>query len=103
MLKAVIFDVDGTLVDSVDLHAKAWQDVFREYGHEIEFADIRNQIGKGGDQLMPVFLSEQELTERGDEIEARRGKILRERYLDQVRGFPDVPALFHRLRADGVR
>jgi beta-phosphoglucomutase-like phosphatase (HAD superfamily) len=35
MPKAVIFDVDGTLVDSVDLHAKAWQDAFRDYGHEI--------------------------------------------------------------------
>ncbi len=26
MVKAVIFDVDGTLVNSVDLHAQAWQD-----------------------------------------------------------------------------
>jgi HAD superfamily hydrolase (TIGR01509 family) len=103
MLKAVIFDVDGTLVDSVDLHAKAWQDVFREYGHEIEYGEIRNQIGKGGDQLMPVFLSPTELTQKGEEIEARRGRILRERYLGQVRGFPDVPALFQRLRADGIR
>jgi beta-phosphoglucomutase-like phosphatase (HAD superfamily) len=32
MLKAVIFDVGGTLVDSVDLHAKGWQDAFAEFG-----------------------------------------------------------------------
>jgi beta-phosphoglucomutase-like phosphatase (HAD superfamily) len=50
-LKAVIFDIDGTLVDSVDLHARAWQEAFCKYGREVSFAEIRQQIGKGGDQL----------------------------------------------------
>ena len=56
-LKAVVFDVDGTLLDSVDIHAQAWVDAFAEFGHEVRFGDVRRQIGKGGDQLMPVFLS----------------------------------------------
>jgi beta-phosphoglucomutase-like phosphatase (HAD superfamily) len=47
MLKAVIFDMDGTLVDSVDLHAQAWVDAFKEIGHEIEFDAVRGQIGQG--------------------------------------------------------
>ncbi len=47
MLKAVIFDVDGTLVDSVGLHAAAWRDVFREFGHEISVETLQGQIGKG--------------------------------------------------------
>ena len=57
MSRAVIFYVDGTLVDSVDLHARAWQEAFRKFGREIEFGKVRQQIGKGGDQLMPVFFS----------------------------------------------
>jgi phosphoglycolate phosphatase-like HAD superfamily hydrolase len=60
-LNFVIFDVDGTLVDSVDLHALAWQETFRKFGKEISFQDIRRQIGKGGDQLIPVFFSKEEL------------------------------------------
>ena len=56
-MKAVIFDIDGTLVDSVDLHAKAWQKALDHFGHQVPFEHVRAQIGKGGDQLMPVFLS----------------------------------------------
>ena len=49
MLKAIIFDVDGTLVDSVDLHARGWQDAFAEFGYTIDYSKIRSQIGKGGE------------------------------------------------------
>src|SRR5262245_58916166 len=37
MIEAVIFDVDGTLVDSVDLHAEAWQRAFRKFGKHVSF------------------------------------------------------------------
>ncbi len=101
MAKAVIFDVDGTLIDSVDLHAKAWQDAFRDFGHDVDFDVIRSQIGKGGDQLMPVFLSETELAKRGKEIEKHRGEVLRKQYLHRITAFPKVRELFERLQADG--
>ena len=102
MIKAVIFDVDGTLVDSVDAHAHAWQDVFQEFGHDIGFDAVRQQIGKGGDQLMPVFLSQDELDARGEDIEKRRSDILKTSYLPHIKAFPDVRALFQRLRGDGI-
>lgn len=103
MLKAVIFDVDGTLVDSVDIHAQAWIDAFKEFGHDIEFGAVRGQIGKGGDQLMPVFLSKKELEDIGEELNERRGEILKERYLSKIKPFADVSALFERIKADGTR
>ena len=53
--KAVIFDIDGTLLDSVDLHAQAWIEAFEHFGYRIPFEKVRPQIGKGGDQLMPAF------------------------------------------------
>ena len=103
MLKAVIFDVDGTLVDSVDIHAQAWIDAFKEFGHDIEFGAVRGQIGKGGDQLMPAFLSKKELEDIGEELNERRGEILKERYLSKIKPFADVSALFERIKADDTR
>ena len=103
MIRAVIFDVDGTLVDSVDLHARAWQETFREFGKDIPFQEIRMQIGKGADQLMPVFLSKAELEDYGKRISNRRGKIFQEKYLREVKGFPRVRELFQRVLADGKK
>ena len=53
MSKAAIFDLDGTLLDSVDLHALAWADSLVEFGHDVSFEEVRSQIGKGGDKLIP--------------------------------------------------
>ena len=101
MAKAIIFDIDGTLVDSVDIHAKAWQEAFQHFGHDIPFNDIRSQIGKGGDQLLPVFLSEQELKQRGKEIENYRSDLFKRKYLNQVKPFPGVRELFLKIKENG--
>ncbi len=98
---AAIFDIDGTLVDSVDLHASAWKDAFEEFGHRLDFKNVRAQIGKGADQLMPVFLSHAEIDRMGKSLEQRRGQIFHERYFDRVKGFAHVRALFERLLSDG--
>ncbi len=102
MIKAVIFDIDGTLVDSVDLHARAWQEAFRHFGKEIPFEQVRHQIGKGGDQLMPVFFSKEELNDFGDEMEKYRGELFKRDYLPQVRAFPHVRELFQKIKDDGL-
>lgn len=103
MLKGVIFDVDGTLVDSVDAHARSWSAVLAEFGHPVEYAAVRRQIGKGGDQLMREFLTEEEIHRAGQDIERRRKEILLRDEMPGVRGFPGVRELFQRLLADGRR
>lgn len=100
MIRVVIFDIDGTIVDSVDLHAKAWQAAFAEFGKEVSFASVRRQIGKGADQLMPVFLSEEELKRFGEKLDRYRSDLFKRDYLPQVKALPKVRDLFLRLARD---
>src|SRR5579884_2116625 len=101
MAQAIIFDIDGTLLDSVDLHAQAWQDAFRHFGYEIPFSEIRSQIGKGGDQLLPVFLSPADLKQKGKDIQDYRSSLFKERYLSEIKPFPCVRELFQKIKANG--
>lgn len=103
MPQAAIFDVDGTLVDSVDLHASAWQEALIKFGHPVTFEQARSQIGKGGDQLIPVFLSEADQSDHGAEMEEWRGKLFRSKYLPLVRPFSAVPELLRRVREAGLK
>ncbi|MGZ8532605.1 MAG: HAD family hydrolase, partial [Candidatus Binatia bacterium] len=61
------------------------------------------QIGKGGDQLMPVFLSRQELEDFGDELEQYRSDLFKKEFLPRVKPFPCVRQLFERIREDDKR
>jgi HAD superfamily hydrolase (TIGR01509 family) len=102
VIKAVIFDVDGTLVDSNDLHVEAWQVALRSCGKEVSYEELHEQMGKGGDQLMPVFCSREELGRFGKDLERSRTELFASDYLPRVRPFPKVRELFERIKADGL-
>lgn len=103
VVKAIIFDVDGTLVDTNDLHVAAWVETFRRFGHEVPPEAVRGQMGKGGDQLMPVFLPPEVLERQGEEISTARKELFLEKYIAQARPFPGLRELFERIRAAGQR
>jgi HAD superfamily hydrolase (TIGR01509 family) len=103
MIRAAIFDLDGTLVDTNEFHVLTWQEVFRHFGKEIPLERLREQIGKGGDQYLPVFLNELELQKFGKEADKMHGEIFTKKYLPQVRPFPKVRELFERVRSAGKK
>jgi len=101
VVTVVIFDIDGTLVDSVDLHAAAWAVTFAKYGKQIDVNTVRRQIGKGSDQLLPVFFSPAELTQFGEHLEQERSELFKRDYLPRVKAFPQTRELFERIKQDG--
>jgi HAD superfamily hydrolase (TIGR01509 family) len=103
MIGAVIFDVDGTLVDSNDLHARAWRETFRHFGIELPLELVRAQVGKGGDNLIPALLPPQFVEVHQQELEDFRSALFRRDYIGKVHPFPGVIRLFERLRGDDVR
>jgi HAD superfamily hydrolase (TIGR01509 family) len=103
MTRAVIFDIDGTLIDTVDLHAAAWVEALRHFGTEVAFQDMRAQIGKGGDQILHGLLPPDVIESRGEEIQDFRAKLFKRDYLPRARPFPCVRPLFERIRASGQK
>lgn len=102
-LKAVILDVDGTLIDSNDAHAQAWVDAGKEFGYDIPFDRVRWLIGMGGDHVLPKLTGLEEESKQGQHILDCRGEIFRQRYLSSLAPFPQVRELLERIEADGYR
>lgn len=103
MIGAVLFDVDGTLIDSNDLHASAWREAFLQFGFDIPLEDIRQQIGKGGDNLIPALLPKEEADRLHEEIDTYRSDLFKRDYLPRVVPFPCVRELFERIVSDGKK
>jgi HAD superfamily hydrolase (TIGR01509 family) len=102
MTRAVLFDVDGTLVDSNDAHAHAWVEAFAEQGVHVDFAQVRRAIGMGGDKLMPAVSDLTEDSPPGARVASRRRDIFKEKYLPRVKALPGARDLVAAVKARGL-
>jgi len=98
---AVLFDIDGTLVDSNDAHAHAWVKAFAEAGIGVEFQKVRCAIGMGGDKLMPAVADVQADSPLGHRISERRSEIFKAEYLAQLRPFRGAGTLVSAIKTLG--
>ena len=68
MIRVVILDIDGTLMDTNYLHVEAWEQAFEEVGERPPRSRIHHQVGKGSDKLIPEFVKNGEAGERVSEL-----------------------------------
>ena len=97
----VLLDVDGTLVDSNDAHAKAWVRAFAEEGVEVAFDEVRRLIGMGGDKLMPRVSPFTDESEEGKRVATRRQEIFARDFLPRLQPFRDAGRLVAELKRRG--
>jgi HAD superfamily hydrolase (TIGR01509 family) len=103
MLKAVLCDIDGTLVDSNAQHAEAWRLTFAHFGIEVKFEDVLRQIGKGADQLLPEFVPARDLPRLEKPLKEYRKDLFHREFFDKLKAFPGSRELLERMRGSGLR
>jgi HAD superfamily hydrolase (TIGR01549 family) len=102
-LQGLLFDIDGTLIDSNDIHAKAWQEAFEHFGKSLPFDLVRSQIGKGGDLLVPDLLNAREMREFGEKVKKYRGDLFKKKYMKTIKPFPRMKECLAELQDKGIR
>ncbi len=103
MVEALLCDIDGTLVESNWLHAESWQRSFAVMGIQLELDAVRRQIGKGGDELIPVFVAWWRRGAVEKPLKAYRKFLFESEYLAQVKPLPRAKEFLERVKAAGIR
>lgn len=101
-IRAVLFDIDGTLLDSNDAHAHAWLDALRGHGRSVPFELVRSKIGMGGDKLVAELAGLEDGSVEAKSIQDRATALLKAHYLPDVGPFPGARTLVERIRARGI-
>jgi HAD superfamily hydrolase (TIGR01509 family) len=98
----VLFDVDGTLVDTNYLHAVTWWEAFGQAGHDVPMAAIHRAIGMGSDQLLDALLPGDRDPDADAGIRAAHGALYSV-YWSRLRPLPGATALLRACRDAGLR
>lgn len=104
MLKGVLFDMDGVLVNNLEIHRQAFAEFFRRYGVERTFDELSRVFGKGNDdimgELMPADVVERVgIRQLGYEKEA----IYREIYAPIITPQSGLLAFLAECESEGLR
>jgi phosphoglycolate phosphatase-like HAD superfamily hydrolase len=101
-LRTVLLDIDGTLIDSNDAHARAWVDSLAAHGYVVLFEQVRPLIGKGGDKVLPELTGLDPESGEAKRIGETRSELFLNRELPTLRATPGARALLERMIADGL-
>lgn len=102
-LEAILLDIDGTLIDSNDKHTDCWVEAFAHFDEQVAWDEIRKQIGKGGDLLVPDTLNAREMQTIGEPLKKYRGELWKEKYMRGVQAFPGAVDAIRALHDRGVK
>jgi HAD superfamily hydrolase (TIGR01509 family) len=100
--QAILFDIDGTLIDSNDAHIDAWLEAFRSGGFDFSREQIHEQIGKGGDNLLPSLAPDVGEEER-ERIDKLHGDLFKGRYLPHLKPFNGAVEILRHAAAAGQK
>ena len=102
-IRGAIWDVDGTLVNSNDAHARAWVSALATFDVRVTFEAVRPLIGMGGDKLLPALVDIDPESQRGRAISARRAELFHTEHLPKIKAFPQARELLERVTGAGIK
>ena len=101
-LRTVLLDIDGTLIDSNDAHARAWVDSVRDHGYVIPFEEVRPLIGMGGDKMLPILTGLDPVSGEAKRMTETRSQLFLKGELPTLRPTKGARALLEHLTSIGM-
>ena len=104
MIRGVLFDMDGVLVNNTQAHGKAFEIFCELYGVEDWQHKLQTAFGMGNDDIMRLILPEEIIREKGMKaLGEEKEAIYREVYAPEIRPVRGLVELLEELRRRGIR
>ena len=101
-VSAVLFDVEGTLVDAVPRSLRCWRQTLRSFGHEVRISDLQPYAGMDGHDMLRKLLPDLSKAQRQRLVDAQ-GESFRANHLLRIRAFAGARQLLSALKRSGRR
>ena len=102
MIESILFDIDGTLVDSNNFHLLAWAEALHAAGHDFRLQQIHDQIGQGADNFVPALIPRASDAE-AERLGSEQVRLFKQHYAHRLKPFPGAHDLIARCKAEGYR
>jgi beta-phosphoglucomutase-like phosphatase (HAD superfamily) len=101
--RAVLMDIDGTLLDSAEAQARCWLRVLQDFGYAVDFGQVRARIGMGPDRILRELCGVSEASARAQRLLPIRELLLRSHDLPSVQTFPSAHEFVKRVQDSGAQ
>ena len=101
--RAVLMDIDGTLLDSAEAQARCWLRVLQDFGYSVDYRQVRARIGLGPDRMLRELCGISEASARAQRLLPIRELLLRSHDLPNVQAFPQAREFVKRVQGSGVQ
>lgn len=102
-IQSVLLDIDGTLIDSNEQHARAWHEYLAGQGLKVPLGRLRLMIGMGGDRILRELYRDRLDEERMKAMTEERDELFLRRYASRVRPMPGAVEFVAAMAARGLR
>ncbi|MFY0687494.1 MAG: HAD family phosphatase [Cyclobacteriaceae bacterium] len=101
-MKAAIFDMDGTMVDNMNVHHKAWQKKLSQYGMDLTFDEVKEKVHGINEEILERLFGDKYTPEQRKQISWEKEEAYREIFLDQLALIDGLPDFMDQLDRKGI-